>query len=92
MNDENKRLYEEWIEFARNTEVELGLSELRKTSPELVLEKLSNRLTNKMLYPIIKLLENRELNMNYEPEQSVKSYKENYLKKYDPKADHVVDE
>jgi len=92
MTDEEIQLYTEWVEMARLLEKDLAISQLKRNQLEYVLENFSSRLTNKMLFPLIKFLENKELNIYYNSKQSIDSYTENYLKKYDPKADHVIDE
>ncbi|NBP00012.1 MAG: hypothetical protein EBU90_07750 [Proteobacteria bacterium] len=81
-----------WLEEAREIELALAQNHLQQgKDPYEVLEKFSNRLVQKMLYPCFNLI---KLNVvkDYDPQRSQREYKENYLDSVGPKSDHVVDE
>lgn len=83
--------YEQWLERVRQLEYGIALQRIAKgDTVEEVMEDMSRRIMEKTLYPILKAL--RDIPTNYDVEKSKQTYKENYLNKTKPVADHVVDD
>lgn len=83
--------YEQWLERVRQLEYGIALQRIAKgDTVEEVMEDMSRRIIEKTLYPILKAL--RDIPTNYDVEKSKQTYKENYLNKTKPVADHVVDD
>ena len=86
-----KESYEQWLERVRQLEYGIALQRIAKgDTVEEVMEDMSRRIIEKTLYPILKAL--RDIPTNYDVEKSKQTYKENYLNKTKPVADHVVDD
>lgn len=80
--------FEQWSEKAREEELKNANKLLAKGTPiEEVLEILSQRLTKKILHPILKSVMNAPT--NYDVKESKRRYEEIYLSKNKPVADHV---
>jgi hypothetical protein len=56
-----------------------------------VLEDMARRITEKLIHPIIKEIDKMVVD-DYDPVASKKRYEENYLQKFGPKPDHILDE
>lgn len=88
--------YAKWVERVRIYEYGLALQRIAEGEPtEKVLEDLARRVSDKCLHPwLVKIKENANLEAekHYDLEKSAQSYKENYLDKVSPAADHVVDD
>lgn len=83
--------YEEWATRVQEFELAQALKELAKGADiNLVMEAMSARIQQKMLHPILVAL--RESATNIDISESKRFYEENYIKRYGPKADHIVDE
>jgi len=84
--------YESWLEKVQQAEYQQALKNLAKGEPiDLVLEKLSKRLMNKVLHPVLKSL--KESPDNYSTEESKAAYEKAYLRqRRSPPADHVTDD
>jgi len=83
--------YEQWLERVRQLEYGIALQRIAKgDTVEEVMEDMSRRIIEKSLYPILKAL--RDIPTNYDVEKSKQTYKENYLNKTKPVADHVVND
>lgn len=84
--------YESWANRVRMFEHGCALQRIAKgESVDQVLEDMSRKIMEKLMHPVIKHIQ--EVNTtDYDPEESRKNYEESYLKKYGPKADHVLEE
>lgn len=85
--------YQDWAERACQFELEYALKEIKNGADvNLVMEAMSARLTKKILHPVlIAIKDSSESSMKESLEKSKKDYEENYIKKYSPKADHMID-
>lgn len=82
--------YDSWCDRVRMYEHGYAMTQIAQgRDVEKVMEEMSRKMMEKMLHPIFKAIkeEVKPLDM----EASRKSYEENYLKKYGPKADHIDD-
>jgi len=86
--------YSKWVERVRIYEYGIALQRIAEGEPaEQVIEELSRRMTEKMLHPwLVAIKEHSVEKANYDPEESKKNYKESYLERFGPVADHVIDE
>jgi len=84
--------YDEWIERSRQYELDIARKQIGQgRDPEEVINIMSNRLTEKLLYPLHHFIE-EEYQSTYNPETSLAEYKEYFkLKNIKPKSDHIVD-
>jgi glutamyl-tRNA reductase len=84
--------YENWLEKVQQAEYQQALKNLAKGEPiDLVLEKLSKRLMNKVLHPVLKSL--KESPDNYNTEESKAAYEKAYLsQRKSPPADHITED
>lgn len=84
--------YESWANRVRMFEQGLAMQRIASgDSVDQVLDDMSRRVMEKLMHPVIKQIQQLTVS-DYDPEKSRKDYEENYLKKYGPKADHVLDE
>ena len=89
MNEQDIKDLESWAEYARQLELEIAFKDLKRgQSVDEVLEKLSHRLSRKILHPLIKQIKYQQA-QTYDSARSQREYKENYLDSVGPKADHV---
>lgn len=92
MTDQELRDFEQWLEQARQIELDLAKKNLTKgQDPEQVLALLANRLTEKCLNPLYNYVK-LSYNSEYNADRSLKHYNENYYTKVGPKSDHVIKE
>jgi len=86
--------YDQWVERVRIYEYGIALQRIAQGEPVVeIVEEMSRRISDKLLHPwLLKIKENSELQAEYDAEASKKSYKENYLDRFGPVADHVIDE
>ena len=71
------------------SEIDRSLRKIRaNANPDLVLEEFANRVTNKLLHPILTELNKTE---EIDLQSSKLEYEENYLRKYGIIADHMND-
>jgi len=83
--------YEEWAKRVQMYEHGFALQRIAEGEDvDTVLESMSKRLMEKMLHPMYKMIQDSHVTKSVQ--DSRKSYEENYLKRYGPKADHVFDD
>jgi glutamyl-tRNA reductase len=83
--------FEEWAKRVHSFELDQARKDLAKGLPiDEVLESMSNRIQQKLMYPILKAI--KENKTEYNAEASKKAYEEAYLKYNSPKADHLTDD
>lgn len=91
MKPKDNESLESWIERSRLYEQGLAMQKLALgQNPELVLEEFSRRLMEKILHPMYKTIQTSAMK-NYDSEQDKLNYEENYIKKFQPVADHMDD-
>ena len=85
--------YKDWAERARMYEYGLALQQIAEgKDPEKVMEKMSRRLMDKLVHPLLKGITEHDLEeVKKSVEQSRLSYEEHYLKLNAPRADHIDD-
>jgi glutamyl-tRNA reductase len=84
--------YEEWAKRVDMFERGYALQRLANGEPaEKVIDDMGRRIMEKLLHPILKTIHN-SVDITLDLEASKKHYEENYIKKFGPKADHVVEE
>jgi glutamyl-tRNA reductase len=84
--------YEEWAKRVQMYEYGVALQQIAQgKSHDEVMEQMSARISQKMLHPIIKALQESKID-DKEVKASKQAYEENYLKRYGPKADHILDD
>jgi glutamyl-tRNA reductase len=84
--------YEKWAERVRMYEHGYALQRIAKgETVDVVLEDMARRIMEKLMHPVIKHIQEVDTS-NYDPVESRKNYEETYMKKYGPKADHILDE
>lgn len=85
-------LYEDWCNRARMFELGVAMQRIAcGESADAVLEEMSQRLLNKLMHHLHELALT-EVEINFDKEKSKLEYKENYLNKVNPAADHVQQE
>jgi glutamyl-tRNA reductase len=84
--------YEQWVERARIFELDNAHKNLKKGMPiDEVLEILANKLTQKIMHPLLTSV--KETPDNYNNEESKTAYEKAYLsRRISPPADHVTDD
>jgi glutamyl-tRNA reductase len=84
--------YESWATRVRMFEQGMAMQRIANgDSVDQVLEDMARRIMEKLMHPVIKHIQEVKVS-EYDPEKSRTDYEENYLKKYGPKADHVLEE
>ena len=84
--------YESWATRVRMFEQGMAMQRIANgDSVDQVLEDMARRIMEKLMHPVIKHIQEVKVS-EYDPENIRKEYEENYLKKYGPKADHILDE
>jgi glutamyl-tRNA reductase len=84
--------YEDWIKRAQTYEYGRALQKIAEgMDPVKALEEMSNRLVNKLLHPVLTAVNNLPKSDNYNAEESLRYYKENYLDRFPRVADHIDD-
>jgi glutamyl-tRNA reductase len=92
MKPRNEESYASWAERVRMFEHGRALQRIAQGEDAgLVMEDMARRIMEKLMHPVIKHIQEVKVS-EYDPENSRKEYEENYLKKYGPKADHILDE
>jgi glutamyl-tRNA reductase len=82
---------ESWTQRVHEFELDWAKKELAKGVPvEQVLERMSERISQKLLHPILTAL--KENTVPVDIEASKKAYEKAYLKYNSPKPDHVSDD
>jgi glutamyl-tRNA reductase len=82
--------YAKWLERVRMYEYGVALQQIALGEPaEEVLEKMSKRMVQKGLHPILKAIQDKPT--NYNAEEARQRYEEN-MKTRGPVADHVVED
>ena len=91
MRKDKNETYQQWSERARIYEYGIALQKIAKgEDANIVLETMSKNLSTKLMHPYVKVLQ-ESIESNYDPLESQKRYKENYLDKTKPIADHMND-
>ena len=84
--------FEEWVERVRKYEYGLALQQIAiGEDPMKVVENMSKRMSQKIMHPVYKAIKDSSV-LSIDMEESKKRYKENYLDKVSPVADHVLDD
>lgn len=84
--------YEEWAKRVQMYEYGVALQQIAQGKPhDEVLDQMASRISQKMLHPIIKALQESKIDPE-EIQRSKQTYEENYIKRYGPKADHILDD
>jgi glutamyl-tRNA reductase len=92
MRIEPDETYESWAKRVQMYEYGVALQQVAQGKDfNEVLEQMSARINQKMLHPIIKALQDTRIDQA-ELDLSKKTYEENYIKRYGPKADHISDD
>jgi glutamyl-tRNA reductase len=92
MRIEPDETYESWAKRVQMYEYGVALQQVAQGKDfDEVLEQMAARINQKMLHPIIKALQDTAVDQS-QLDASKKSYEENYIKRYGPKADHVSDD
>ena len=82
--------YAKWLERVRMYEYGVALQQIASGEPaEEVLEKMSKRMVQKGLHPILKAIQ--DIPTNYNVEEGRRQYEEK-MKARGPVADHVVED
>lgn len=92
MRIEPEETYESWAKRVQMYEYGVALQQIALGKDfNQTLEQMAERISQKMLHPTIKTLRDTKINEE-EFAASKKSYEENYIKRYGPKADHISDD
>lgn len=92
MRIEPDETYENWAKRVQMYEYGVALQQVAQGKDfNQILEQMSERISQKMLHPIIKTLRDTRINQE-DFAASKKSYEENYIKKYGSKPDHMLDD
>ena len=84
--------FEEWVDRVRKYEYGFALQRIATgDDPFKVMEDMSKRMAQKIMYPVYTAIKNSGV-ISIDMEESKKRYKENYLDRVSPVADHVVDD
>lgn len=89
MRIQENETYEEWANRVQQYECEQALAQIRKgKDSEVVLERMSKNIVNKMLHPILTELNVQKVDLEQQA-KSKQHYEEYYLKKVPRASDHV---
>jgi hypothetical protein len=84
--------FEEWVDRVRKYEYGFALQRIATgDDPFKVMEDMSKRMVQKMMYPVYTAIKNSR-DISIDMKESKKKYKENYLDRVSPVADHVVND
>jgi len=84
--------FEEWVDRVRKYEYGFALQRIATgDDPFKVMEDMSKRMVQKMMYPVYTAIKNSR-GISIDMKESKKKYKENYLDRVSPVADHVVND
>ena len=90
MKPHSDESYEDWSKRVAMFEHGHAMMQIAQDKDvEKVMEEMSRRIMDKLLYPIFKAI--RDDVKPFDIEASRRSYEENYLKTNKPKADHIDD-
>lgn len=82
--------YSTWLERVRMFEYGQALQQIAQGVPvDQVLEQMSRRMMQKVMYPVLKAI--HDIPTNYDSEENRKKYEEN-MKNRGPVADHVIED
>jgi glutamyl-tRNA reductase len=82
--------YEKWAERVRMYEQGHAMQRIAKgESTDVVLEEMARRIMEKLIHPIIKHIQEVKVT---EFDTGAESYRKNYIEKFGPKADHIVED
>jgi len=82
----------DWAKRVQQYEYGYALQQIAKgEDANLVMEAMAARIIQKMMHPIIKALQDTRIDQS-KSDVSKKSYEENYIKRFGPKADHISDD
>lgn len=82
--------YESWCQRVRLYEHGAALQRLAQgENIETIMVDMSRRIEEKLLHPVYKIIEGQFTN-EYDPEKFKRDYKEQYLDRTTPAADHVT--
>lgn len=83
--------YDSWSTRVHEYELSIAKQQVAKGIPvDLVLERMSKNITNKLLHPLLKAITNKPIDPEA-LEESKKIYEDLYLNKVPRAADHVDD-
>lgn len=89
MKPKEDETYESWVQRARLYEQGIAMQKLAEgEDPSKVLDEFSRRLIEKFLNPLYKSL-HKSVEKTTTSEQDRINYRDNYLSKIQPRADHV---
>jgi len=81
--------YESWCQRVKMYEHGAALQRLAQGEDiAVIMQDMSRKIEEKLLYPLYKMVE-RQYQNEYNPEQSKQNYREQYLDRTKPAADHV---
>ena len=84
--------YEEWAKRVQMYEYGVALQQIAQGKDiDEVMDQMASRISQKMLHPIIKALQESKIDPK-EIQASKLAYEENYINRYGPKADHILDD
>ena len=82
--------YESWCQRVRLYEHGAALQRLAQGEDiAVIMQDMSRKIEEKMLHPLYKMVES-QYQEEYDSEQAKKNYKEQYLDRTKPAADHVT--
>jgi glutamyl-tRNA reductase len=87
--------YDKWVEKVRIYEYGLALQRIAQGEPMVeIVEEMSRRISEKILHPWLVAIKETvsERWTDEDNRESARRYKEQYLDRYGPVADHVIDE
>lgn len=83
---------EAWTDRVQKYEYGYALQRLAKgESPDMVMEDMARRISQKFTHAVLVNFKSNQ-KIDYDAEQSRRSYEENYVKRIGRRADHVYDE
>ena len=92
MKPKEDESFDSWCNRVKMYEHGVALQRIAKgEDPELVMTEMSNRMISKFLHPVYEAIRD-SVKEKYDPEKAKQNYKERYLDKVAPAADHIVDE
>jgi len=84
--------FEEWVDRVRKYEYGFALQRIATGDDSFkIIEDMSKRMSQKIMHPVYKVIKDSSV-LSIDMEESKKRYKENYLDKVSPVADHVLDD
>jgi glutamyl-tRNA reductase len=90
-----KEDYAKWVEKVRIYEYGIALQRIAQGEPMVeIIEEMSRRITEKVLHPWLIAIKDTvsERVTDKDNKESAQRYKEQYLDRFGPVADHVIDE